>query len=48
MHPFLRRGPAATASAGPPIGNPGLHTDIGDREERGADFDHFAVAALVE
>lgn len=36
------------ASAGPPIGNPGPRTDIGDREERAADFDHFEVAAHVE
>lgn len=29
------------------IGNPGLHTDIGDREGRAADFDHFAIAPLL-
>ncbi|MCD0443113.1 hypothetical protein LO763_05655 [Glycomyces sp. A-F 0318] len=29
------------------IGNPGLHTDIGDREGRTADFDHFELAPLL-
>jgi hypothetical protein len=29
------------------IGNPGLHTDIGDREGRTADFDHFEIAPLL-
>ncbi|HEU5128137.1 MAG TPA: CBM35 domain-containing protein [Glycomyces sp.] len=28
------------------IGNPGVHTDIGDREGRTADFDRFEVAPL--
>ncbi|MQM25583.1 carbohydrate-binding protein [Glycomyces albidus] len=30
------------------IGNPGLFTDIGDREGRAADFDRFAIAPLLE
>ncbi|MDN3241621.1 CBM35 domain-containing protein [Glycomyces tritici] len=29
------------------IGNPGLRTDIGDREGRTADFDHFELAPLL-
>ncbi|SDE01987.1 CBM35 domain-containing protein [Glycomyces harbinensis] len=29
------------------IGNSGLFTDIGDREGRAADFDHFAIAPLL-
>jgi hypothetical protein len=30
------------------LGNPGLRTDIGDREGRAADFDHFEIAPLTE
>ncbi|HLU28765.1 MAG TPA: CBM35 domain-containing protein [Glycomyces sp.] len=30
------------------IGNPGLHTDIGDREGRTADFERFEVAPLYQ
>ncbi|MCC3761478.1 hypothetical protein K3N28_00085 [Glycomyces sp. TRM65418] len=29
------------------IGNPGLHTEIGDRQGRTADFDHFEIAPLL-
>lgn len=29
------------------IGNPGLYTEIGDREGRTADFDHFEIAPLL-